>query len=79
MAGAERSEAKYEQFVRSYRERYPMVVTVLDARRMAREPSLYVDATHLSGRGAVVLSRAVAGVLKEVAAVAGSRRLDHPR
>jgi hypothetical protein len=58
------SEAKYERFVRSFQERYPRVVTVLDGRRVAREPSLYVDATHLSGRGAVVLSRAVAGVLK---------------
>jgi hypothetical protein len=58
------SEAKFEQFVRSYRERYPNTVSVLDARRMARDPSLYVDATHLSGKGAIVLSRAVAGVLK---------------
>ena len=32
------SEAKFEQFVRSYRGRYPNVVSVLDARRMAREP-----------------------------------------
>jgi hypothetical protein len=58
------SEAKYEQFVRSYCERYPSVVSVLDARRMARDTSLYVDATHLSGRGATVLSRAVGAVLK---------------
>ncbi len=57
------SEAKYEQFVRSYQVRYPRVVTVLDARGVAAAPSLYVDATHLSGRGASVLSRAVAGVL----------------
>ena len=58
------AEAKFEQFVRSYQERYPRVVTVLDARRVAPDPSLYVDATHLSGRGAIVLSRAVGGVLK---------------
>jgi hypothetical protein len=58
------SEAKYEQFVRSFQERYPRVVTVLDARRVAAEASLYVDATHLSGRGATVLSRAVARALE---------------
>lgn len=58
------SEAKYEQFVRSYLERYPNVVSVLDARRIAREASLYVDATHLSGRGAIVLSRAVGAAFK---------------
>ena len=57
------SEAKYEGFVRSYQQRFPAVVSVLDGRRIARDPSLYVDATHLSGRGAVVLSRAVGGVL----------------
>jgi hypothetical protein len=58
------SEAKYEQFVRTYCERYPTVVKVLDGRRMAREASLYVDATHLSGRGAIALSRAVGAALK---------------
>lgn len=58
------SEAKFEQFVRSYSERYPKTVSVLDARRMARDASLYVDATHLSGRGAIVLSRAIGGILK---------------
>ena len=58
------SEAKYEQFVRKYREKFPSVLTVLDARRVARDPALYVDATHLSGRGAIVLSRAVGESLK---------------
>jgi hypothetical protein len=58
------SEAKYEQFVGNYREKYPTVVKVLDGRRMAREASLYVDATHLSGRGAIALSRAVGLALK---------------
>jgi hypothetical protein len=57
------SEAKFEAFVRSFQKRYARVVTVLDARRLARDPSLYVDATHLSGRGAIVLSRAVGRVL----------------
>jgi hypothetical protein len=58
------AEAHFERFVRSFQRRYPRVVTVLDARRIAPDPSLYVDATHLSGRGAVVLSRSVATVLK---------------
>jgi hypothetical protein len=58
------SEGKYEAFVRSFQQRYPQIVTVLDARRLAADPSLYVDATHLSGRGAVVLSRLVGRTLK---------------
>jgi hypothetical protein len=57
------SEAHYEQFVRSFQARHPRVVTVLDARRVAAEASFYVDATHLSGQGATVLSRAVARAL----------------
>ncbi len=58
------SEARFEEFVRSFQAHHPGLVTVLDARRVAAEASLYVNATHLSGRGAVVLSRAVARVLK---------------
>lgn len=58
------SEAKYEKFVRSYVARYPRFVAVLDGRRIIREASLYVDATHLSGRGAVALSRAVGAAIK---------------
>jgi hypothetical protein len=57
------AEAKYESFVRSFQGLYPRIVTILDARRLARDPSLYVDATHLSGRGAIVLSRAVGRAL----------------
>ena len=34
------SEAKFEEFVRSYQARYPQVVTVLDARRVVTDPSL---------------------------------------
>jgi hypothetical protein len=64
------AEGKFEEFVRSYQQRYPRVVTVLDARRVAPDPSLYVDATHLAGRGAVVLSHAVGVVLK--AALSGN-------
>ena len=64
------SEAKYEGFVRSYQARHPGVVTVLDGRRMARDRRSYVDATHLSGQGAVVLSRAggIAAAIKATAA-----------
>ena len=69
------SEAKFEQFVRSYSGRFPKTVSVLDARRMARDASLYVDATHLSGRGAIVLSRAIGGILK---AERGSHPQDRP-
>jgi hypothetical protein len=59
------SEAKYERFVRSFQSRYPAILTVLDARSVAAEPALYVDATHLSGRGAAVLSRSVARTLRD--------------
>jgi len=58
------SETKYEQFVRSHLGRFPGVVRVLDGRRIIREASLYVDATHLSGRGAIALSRAVGAAVK---------------
>ncbi len=37
---------------------------MLDARRAAYPPGFFVDSTHLNGRGAIVLSRAVANVLK---------------
>jgi hypothetical protein len=58
------SEANYERFARSFRERYAGVVTVLDGRRMARDARFYVDATHVSGRGAIELSHAVGRVLE---------------
>ena len=51
---------RYEQFVRSFVARYPRLLTVLDARRGAYPPSLFTDHTHLNGRGAIALSRAVA-------------------
>ncbi len=59
------SEAKYEEFVRAYVARYPRTVTVLDARRVVAEPSSYIDATHLAGRGAIVLSRVIAAALRD--------------
>jgi hypothetical protein len=58
------SEAAYERFVRSAQSRYPQTMTVLDARRGDFPPRFFVDATHLNGRGAIALSRAVATVLE---------------
>ena len=58
------SEGAYEQFVRTKQSRYPQTLTVLDAQRAAYPPGFFVDSTHLNGRGAIVLSRAVANVLK---------------
>jgi hypothetical protein len=58
------SEAKFEALVRSYQERFPWLVTVLDARRELSAPDMFVDATHLSGQGAVAVSRSVARILK---------------
>jgi hypothetical protein len=53
------AEARFEGLVRRYQERYAGTVTVLDARHGFAGPRMYVDATHLSGRGAIALSRAV--------------------
>jgi hypothetical protein len=58
------AEAGYEQFVRAFVARYPRLLTVLDARRGAYPPSLFIDHTHLNGQGAVALSRALASTLK---------------
>ncbi|HZW30173.1 MAG TPA: hypothetical protein VFF52_05655 [Isosphaeraceae bacterium] len=58
------AEAKYEEFLRAFQRRYPEVLTVLDARRAAYPPAMFVDATHLGGRGAIALSRAVAGAVR---------------
>ncbi|MHB1556218.1 MAG: hypothetical protein ACYC61_01940 [Isosphaeraceae bacterium] len=59
------SEASYEDFVRAYQARYPSTLTVLDARRVVTDPSSFIDATHLAGRGAIVLSRTVAAALRD--------------
>jgi hypothetical protein len=58
------SEAGYERLVRSTLARHPQALTVLDARRVAYPPRFFVDATHLNGRGAIALSRAVATALE---------------
>ena len=58
------AETAYEQLVRSTQARHPQSMTVLDARRAAYPPECFVDSTHLNGRGATVLSRAVATALE---------------
>jgi hypothetical protein len=72
-----RAEARYEEFIRSFQARYPDVMTVLDARRLAYPPSLFVDATHLNARGAIALSRSVTKALE--AEITRSPRFPSPR
>ena len=54
------SEARYEQFIRSFMARYPRLLTVLDVRRAGFPSSFFTDETHLNRAGAIALSRAVA-------------------
>jgi len=54
------AEARYDQFIRTIQARYPQVMTVLDARRAAYPPTLFLDPTHLNGVGGLALSRSVA-------------------
>jgi hypothetical protein len=54
------SEARYEQFIRSYMARYPRRLTVLDVRRAGFPSNYFTDETHLNRPGAIALSRAVA-------------------
>jgi hypothetical protein len=58
------AEARFEEWVRSFQARYARVVTVLDARRVVTDPSLFIDATHLAGRGGIVLSHAIGEVIQ---------------
>jgi hypothetical protein len=58
------SESQFEKWVRSFQASYPRSVTVLDARRVVTDPAMFVDATHLSGRGAIALSHSVGKALK---------------
>jgi hypothetical protein len=67
------SEAKYEQFVRSFQVRYPRVLTVLDARRGAYPGSFFTDQTHLNSQGAIALSRAVASAIRPLLAASKSQ------
>jgi hypothetical protein len=54
------SEARYEQFVRSFIARYRRRLTVLDVRRAGFPSTFFVDETHQNRAGAIALSRAVA-------------------
>jgi hypothetical protein len=75
------AEARYEQFVRSIQARHPQVMTVLDARRAGYAPTLFADATHLSGIGGAALSRSVASAVDAELSHPGSARwiaLDPP-
>ncbi len=54
------ADSRYEQFVRAVQSRYPQGMSVLDGRRAGYPATLFVDATHLNGSGAVALSHSVA-------------------
>jgi hypothetical protein len=76
------AEARFEEWVRRHQARYPQVVTVLDARRAVTDPSRFIDATHLAGRGGMALSHVLGRILKDEAGRPGSRSpawivLDH--
>jgi hypothetical protein len=67
------ADAGYERFVRSFQEKYPQVLTVLDARRGAYPRSLFTDHTHLNGQGAIALSHAVASAIRDLLATSRSQ------
>ena len=56
------AEAGFLGFVRSLHARYPNL-TIVDGRHAGYDASLFVDATHLDGRGAAVLSADLAALL----------------
>jgi len=58
------ADGPYERFVRSMQVRFPNVV-VIDGRHAGYDASVFFDATHLDGRGATVLTVAVADVLSD--------------
>ncbi len=58
------AEARFEEWVHRYQARYPQIVTVLDARHVVKDPSMFIDATHLAGRGGIALSHVVGRTLK---------------
>jgi hypothetical protein len=53
------AEARYERFIRSFVEGYPRTLTVLDGRRAGYPARMFIDATHLTGQGALALSQGV--------------------
>jgi len=60
------SEASYERFIRSFAERYPQTLTVLDARRGFDQSIFFSDLTHMSGAGAIALSQSVGAAIDDV-------------
>ncbi len=65
-------DKEYEEFLHGLQAQNP-AMTIVDARLSGYPASVFVDATHLDGRGAVSLSRDVAAVLKQdLASDAGS-------
>jgi hypothetical protein len=60
------SEARYEQFIRTFMTRYPRLLTVLDVRRAGFPSTFFVDETHVNRPGAIALSRAVAKVVPTI-------------
>ena len=57
-------DLNHTNFVRATRSRFPGTI-VIDARRSGFPPELFVDGMHLNRTGALKLSAAVAGVLRE--------------
>lgn len=57
------AEAGYLKFVRSLQSSYPNV-TIVDGRHSGYDASLFVDATHLDGEGARILTMALGAVLR---------------
>jgi hypothetical protein len=77
-AGRERagSNAAYDRFVGEIQAKFPEVV-VIDGRRAGFEDSLFADPIHVDRDGAVVLSVAVAEVIRPyLSGRTGSRRID---
>ena len=58
------AEAQFEKWVRSYQSRFPRSVTVVNARKVVSDPAMFIDATHLSGHGAIALSHSLGKALK---------------
>ena len=65
------SERKFREYVRSVEARHPRL-TVLDGREPSWVASLFVDSSHLDGRGGVALTLAVAGAMRNPEARPGA-------
>ena len=73
------AESKYLELVRKVQSRHPNV-TILDARHAGYGPESFVDATHLDGVGATVLSTDIAAILRADldGSSPGPRRIELP-